>query len=88
MEEADVRKAESVPDAILESSLDRLIQEGTPMQAIQKLRATTGLPLRDAKTWVSERRSAMNERERKPCPFCGKPLRTDKAMLRVWHGLA
>src|SRR5437868_5258119 len=52
MEAADNRRTCTSLDPSLESDLNKLIQEGRPIQAIKLLRSSTELGLRDATAWV------------------------------------
>ncbi len=79
----------------LEAELIALIGEGRTIEAIKRLRAATSAPLGACKSWVDERPQRIGGLSRKwkgkPCPYCGKPLRTDQARQCFecgmdWHG--
>ena len=72
-------KLESL-DPELEAELKVMMAKGLTISAIKRLREATGCGLADAKTWVD--RTLVKDKRRpadKPCPYCGKPLRTDLA---------
>jgi len=78
----------------LETELIALMEEDRTIEAIKRLRAATSAPLGACKSWVDERLSRMGGIPRKwkgkPCPYCGKPLRTDQARQcfecgKDWH---
>lgn len=76
MDELEIRSPE------LEAEVKELIGRGLTIAAIKRLREATGWGLADATRWVDrdlERRGFRKDRTGKPCPYCGKPLRTDTA---------
>ena len=68
-----------------------LVREGKTIEAIKRLRALTGCGLAEASSWVvNHPLLEPPTRQTKPCPYCGKPLRTDLARQcfecgRDWH---
>ena len=65
-----------------EAMVRAIDREGRRVEAIRKLRELTGCPLAWAKIWVSHPTGPKPEHTRgntSPCPYCGKPLRTDQA---------
>jgi hypothetical protein len=78
----------------LEAEVVALMQQGRTIEAIQRLRLAMNVSLADAKRWVDDRVQALPGKAKvftgRPCPFCGKPLRTDRARQcfecgKDWH---
>src|SRR5262245_38996583 len=70
------------PSPELEAEVRGLIGQGHTIAAIKRLREATGWGLADAKMCVDrdlEGRGFRKNRTGNPCPYCGKPLRTDTA---------
>jgi len=68
----------------------KLISSGQKIVAVRELRIATGCPLTWAKLWVMHSGRAGFVEETAPCPYCGKPLKTDRARqcqhcLMDWH---
>jgi hypothetical protein len=66
----------------LEAEVRGMIRRGHTIDAIKRLREATGWGPADAKTWVDralEGHGCTKTRMGKPCPYCGRPLRTDRA---------
>jgi hypothetical protein len=69
-------------DPALEAEVRRLLSQGHTIDAIKRLREATGWGLREALMWVHRALEAGEFRPqptRTPCPYCGQPLRTEKA---------
>lgn len=78
----------------LEAELLALMRQGRTVEAIKRLREATNTSLMESKEWVDERLLTLNPQpvrySGKPCPFCGKPLRTNLAKQcfecgKDWH---
>jgi hypothetical protein len=74
-----------------EESLRQLAKQSSA-RAILELRRITGCNLRWAKIWVSHPNGPQTKHgvDGPPCPYCGAPLRTDKAKQCIscgtdWH---
>jgi hypothetical protein len=66
----------------LEAEVMGMIGRGHTIAAIKRLREATGWGLADAKMWVDrtlESDGPTKNRTGTPCPYCGKPLRTERA---------
>src|SRR4051794_28447236 len=61
--------------------LDSLIGNHRNVEAIRRLRESTGCRLPDAKDWILHRKYGicMQTIPTAPCPYCRKPLRTAQA---------
>jgi hypothetical protein len=59
----------------LEAELLGLIGKCRWLEAIRRLREAMGLPVLACKEWVVEHAPSKPN----PCPYCGKPLRTERA---------
>jgi hypothetical protein len=69
-------------DPELEAEVRGLLDQGHTIDAIKRLREATGWRLREALIWVDRALEAGEfgpQPTRKPCPYCGQPLRTEKA---------
>lgn len=69
-------------DPILEAEIRELIAQGQTIDAVKRLREQEGWDLAKAKLWVDREvaaRSGWTRPPTKPCPSCGRPLRTDAA---------
>jgi hypothetical protein len=79
-----------IPQFAVISAEDEQHLRGLPtMTAIKELRERTGCPLRWAKIWAFHPHGPQPSGP--PCPYCGQPLRTDKAQQCLecgadWHG--
>ena len=74
------KRALSNPE--LEAEVRELIGRGHTIAAVKRLREATGRGLADAKMWVdrtAEGHGSTKIGTGKPCPYCGRPLRTDRA---------
>jgi hypothetical protein len=60
----------------LEAELSALIGEGHTIAAIKRLREATGVNLGMATQIVAQRIDFKAQKERQPCPYCGKLLRS------------
>jgi hypothetical protein len=66
----------------LEAEARGMMATGNTVAAIKRIREATGCSLAFAKAWVDQQLAAGGFRKTwsgKPCPHCGKPLRTDMA---------
>ncbi|MGE0538485.1 MAG: hypothetical protein AB7O68_26215 [Pirellulales bacterium] len=90
-----MRKDRLIPPSVepivsddLQAELRQLIEAGSRISAIKRLRDETGIGLQDAKAWVT--RDSDVRRPRAPCPYCGQPLRSMAAQQCLecgmdWH---
>jgi hypothetical protein len=63
-----------------EARIRQLIRNNRLLMAVQELQTATGCPVAWAKIWVEHAgRPKIVWDEAKPCPYCGKPLRTSLA---------
>jgi hypothetical protein len=74
--------------AAQEESLRQLAAQ-SPLNAIKQLSQMTGCNLRWAKIWVSHPSGPQTKhgKDGPPCPYCGKPLRTDQAKQCIFCGM-
>ena len=66
----------------LEAEVRGMIGRGHTIAATKRLREATGWCLADVKMWVDrtlEGHESTKTSTGKPCPYCGKGLRTDRA---------
>jgi hypothetical protein len=71
-------------DPVLEAEIRTMIAQGNTIAAIKRVRESMGCGLSKAHEWVDRMIQAggftiRNESTGKHCPYCGKPLATDRA---------
>ena len=79
MESSREERATFPLDPGLQVELMSLIDHSRFILAMKRLREATGCSLVEAKGWVEKHMPVMQRKASKPCPYCGKVLRTDKA---------